>query len=61
MFPDKSNYETILEGEDAIPSLQRQCPTVTYTKLGCVNDDPDFMTILAAQIHKLKQCLLFFL
>lgn len=41
------NYETILEVEDAIASLQRQYPTVTYTKLGCVNDDPDFLKIAA--------------
>lgn len=42
------NYETILEVDDAIQSLQRQYPTVIYTKLGCVNDDPDFLKILAA-------------
>jgi protoporphyrin/coproporphyrin ferrochelatase len=41
------NYETILDIEDAIASLQRQYPTVTYTKLGCVNDDPDFLKIAA--------------
>ncbi|PZO38834.1 MAG: ferrochelatase [Pseudanabaena frigida] len=42
------NYETIFEVDDAIQSLQHQYPTVTYTKLGCVNDDPDFLRILAA-------------
>ncbi|PZV18807.1 MAG: ferrochelatase [Pseudanabaena sp.] len=42
------NYETILEVNDAIESLQRQYPTITYTKLGCVNQDPDFLKILAA-------------
>ena len=42
------NYETILEVDDAIQSLQNQYPTMTYTKLGCVNDDPDFLRILAA-------------
>ena len=36
------------EDDDAIQSLQRQYPTVIYTKLGCVNDDPDFLKILAA-------------
>ena len=41
------NYETILEVEDAIQPLQRQYPTVTYTRLGCVNDDPDFLKIAA--------------
>ncbi|MEA5573655.1 ferrochelatase [Calothrix sp. UHCC 0171] len=41
------NYETILDVEDAIASLQRQYATVTYTKLGCVNDDPDFLKIAA--------------
>ncbi|AFZ01749.1 ferrochelatase [Calothrix sp. PCC 6303] len=41
------NYETILDVEDAIQYLQRQYPTVTYTKLGCVNDDPDFLKIAA--------------
>ncbi len=41
------NYETILDVEDAIKSLQRQYPTVTYTRFGCVNDDPDFLKIVA--------------
>ena len=41
------NYETILDVEDAIQSLQCQYPTVTYTRLGCVNDDPDFLKIAA--------------
>jgi protoporphyrin/coproporphyrin ferrochelatase len=41
------NYETILDVDDAIASLQRQHPTVTYTRLDCVNDDPDFMNIAA--------------
>ncbi len=42
------NYETILDVEDAIESLQRQYPTVTYTRLECVNDDPEFLNIAAA-------------
>jgi protoporphyrin/coproporphyrin ferrochelatase len=50
------NYETIPDVEDAIlklrgyanESLQRQYPAVTYTRLECVNDDPDFFTIAAA-------------
>ncbi|QLE42883.1 ferrochelatase [Nostoc sp. C052] len=41
------NYETILDVEDAIQSLQRQYPTVTYTRLDCINDDPDFLKIAA--------------
>jgi protoporphyrin/coproporphyrin ferrochelatase len=41
------NYETILDVEDAIESLQRHYPTVTYTRLECVNDDPDFLNIAA--------------
>jgi protoporphyrin/coproporphyrin ferrochelatase len=41
------NYETILEVDDVIESLQRQYPTVTYTRLACVNDDPDFLKIAA--------------
>ena len=41
------NYETILDVEDVIQSLQRQYPTVTYTRLDCVNDDPDFLKIAA--------------
>ncbi|AFY44085.1 ferrochelatase [Nostoc sp. PCC 7107] len=41
------NYETILEVEDAIQPLQRQYPNVNYTRLGCVNDDPDFLKIAA--------------
>jgi ferrochelatase len=41
------NFETILDVEDAIKALQRQYPTVTYTRLDCVNDDPDFLNIAA--------------
>jgi protoporphyrin/coproporphyrin ferrochelatase len=41
------NYETILDVEDAIKALQRQYPTVIYTRLDCVNDDPDFLQIVA--------------
>lgn len=41
------NYETILDVEDAIKTLQRNHPTVTYTRLNCVNDDPDFLKIAA--------------
>jgi protoporphyrin/coproporphyrin ferrochelatase len=41
------NYETILDVEDAISSLQRQYPTVTYTRLECVNDDSEFFSIAA--------------
>jgi protoporphyrin/coproporphyrin ferrochelatase len=41
------NYETILDVDDAIASLQRQHPTVTYTRLDCVNDDPEFLKIAA--------------
>lgn len=41
------NFETILDVEDAIASLQRKYPTVTYTRLDCVNDDPDFLKIAA--------------
>jgi protoporphyrin/coproporphyrin ferrochelatase len=42
------NYETILDVEDAIQSLQRQYPAVTCTRLECVNDDPEFLRIAAA-------------
>ncbi len=41
------NYETILDVEDAIASLKRQHPTVVYTRLDCVNDDPEFLKIAA--------------
>lgn len=41
------NFETMLDVDDAIKSLQRQYPTVTYTRLDCINDDPDFLTIAA--------------
>lgn len=41
------NYETILDVEDVIQSLHRQHPTVTYVRLDCVNDDPDFLKIAA--------------
>ncbi len=42
------NYETLLDIEDAIQSLQRQYPDVTYTRLNCVNDDLDFLSMAAA-------------
>lgn len=41
------NFETILDVDDVIQSLQRKYPTVTYTRLDCVNDDPDFLKIAA--------------
>ena len=41
------NFETILDVEDAIKSLQRQYPTVAYTRLDCVNDDPAFLKVAA--------------
>jgi len=41
------NYETILDVEDVIQSLRRQYPTVTYVRLNCVNDDPNFLKIAA--------------
>jgi protoporphyrin/coproporphyrin ferrochelatase len=42
------NYETILDVEDAIESLQIQYPNMTYMRLECVNDDPDFLSVAAA-------------
>ncbi len=33
--------------EDVIQSLHRQHPNVTYVRLNCVNDDPDFLKIAA--------------
>jgi protoporphyrin/coproporphyrin ferrochelatase len=41
------NYETILDVDDAIAFLKRQYPMVTYTRLDCVNDDPEFLKIAA--------------
>jgi protoporphyrin/coproporphyrin ferrochelatase len=41
------NYETILDVEDAIAALQSQYPSVIYTRLDCVNDDPDFLKLAA--------------
>jgi ferrochelatase len=41
------NFETILDVEDAIKSLRHQYPNVTYNRLDCVNDDPDFLKIAA--------------
>jgi protoporphyrin/coproporphyrin ferrochelatase len=41
------NFETILDVEDAIKSLQHQYSTVTYTRLDCVNDDPAFLKMAA--------------
>jgi ferrochelatase len=45
------NFETILDVEDAIKALQRHYPTVTYTRLDCVNDDPDFLNIAAEWVN----------
>lgn len=41
------NYETILDVDDVIQSLQQQHPTVACNRLPCVNDDPDFLKIAA--------------
>ncbi len=41
------NYETILDVEDAIQSLRRPFPSVTYARLDCINDNPDFLKIAA--------------
>lgn len=41
------NYETILDVKDAIKALQSKYPSVIYTRLDCVNDDPDFLKIAA--------------
>ncbi|CAN1210136.1 Ferrochelatase [Tumidithrix helvetica PCC 7403] len=42
------NFETLLDVEDAIQALRRQYPKVTYVRLECVNDDPDFLKIAVA-------------
>ena len=43
------NYETILDVEDTIQSLRHSfpdmTPDMTYVRLECVNDDPDFLKI----------------
>lgn len=43
------NYETILDVEDTIQSLRHSFPNMTpdmtYVRLECVNDDPDFLKI----------------
>jgi protoporphyrin/coproporphyrin ferrochelatase len=41
------NYETILDTEDVVQSLQAHHPAVVYKRLNCVNDDPDFLKIAA--------------
>ena len=41
------NYETILDVEEAIESLRHNCPEINYVQLGCVNDDPRFLTMAA--------------
>jgi len=52
------NYETILEVDDAIQSLRRQHPKVTYMRLECVNDDPDFLAIAAGWANPLIESML---
>jgi protoporphyrin/coproporphyrin ferrochelatase len=41
------NYETILDVEDVIKSLQIQYPAITYMRFNCVNDDSEFLSIAA--------------
>jgi protoporphyrin/coproporphyrin ferrochelatase len=41
------NYETILDVDDVIQSLQRRHPMVAYIRLPCVNDDPEFLKVAA--------------
>ncbi|MEB3336594.1 MAG: ferrochelatase [Leptolyngbyaceae bacterium] len=42
------NYETILDVEEAIATLRRQHPELTYVRMECANDDPAFLHMAAA-------------
>ena len=42
------NHETLLDVDHIIHDLQRQRPDVTYLRLDCVNDNPEFLRMAAA-------------
>jgi ferrochelatase len=41
------NYETILEPEEAMASLQRRHPHITFQRLGCADAHPEFVQMAA--------------
>ncbi|MFW6296176.1 MAG: ferrochelatase [Halothece sp.] len=41
------NFETILEVEEAIDTLKQKHPTLTYERMECVNDSPEFLKMAA--------------
>ena len=41
------NIETILDVEEAIESVRRKHPDITYVKMGCANDQPEFLKMAA--------------
>lgn len=45
------NYETLIEVEEVIESLQRQHPDLSYIRMRCANDHPDFLKMAAAWAH----------
>jgi ferrochelatase len=41
------NHETLLDVDHIIEALHRKRPDVTYVRMDCVNDDPDFLRMAA--------------
>jgi protoporphyrin/coproporphyrin ferrochelatase len=52
------NYETIIEVEEVIKSLQRQHSDLTYIRMGCANDHPDFLKMAAEWANPYLETLL---
>ncbi|KGF72181.1 ferrochelatase [Neosynechococcus sphagnicola sy1] len=45
------NHETLLDVEHIVQMLRRQRPDVTYVQMACVNDHPDFLSMVATWAH----------
>jgi len=51
------NYETILDVEEAIKSVRDKYPDITYIRLNCANDHPDFLKMAADWANPEIECL----
>ncbi len=52
------NHETILDVDHIIGDLKRRRPDVTYVRMACVNDQPDFLRMAAAWANPQIEALL---
>ncbi|OLP17033.1 ferrochelatase [Leptolyngbya sp. 'hensonii'] len=52
------NHETLLDVDHIIGDLRRRRPDVTYVRMACVNDHPEFLRMAAAWAHPQIEALL---